>query len=222
MDKLDLVSFAIETSPVRVIQTDVGRAIPIVDIARAVDYPPNKMKEMVDRNEAQFDGMMGTVTVPTYAEQRSRDGGTHTMSRDVELRVLNVYGVVGLLMKLDSNRIQDESKRERVLRFQRWAMKVLGGFLMGRPVNGKEPGKLLRDLPLLPPGIPWLSSFEAAIPLGMSYRTVRRWIKRGRIRAYRTQKNNYAIPVCEITRIREENRERALRGKRVVTMGGKR
>jgi len=122
---MDTLEFARDVVEVRVVDSEIGRVIPIVDIARAIDYDYNSLKGMIERSKELFDGMVVSVTLTTYAEQRSRNGGTHTMEKEAEVKALNHYGVFGILMKLDYNRIQDEHKKQQIIRFQRWAMRML-------------------------------------------------------------------------------------------------
>jgi len=117
---METLEFARDVVEVRVVDSEIGRVIPIVDIARAIDYPGQKLTDFISRNEELFEGTVVTITVTTVQDNR----GTEQI-RDYQAKALNHYGVFGILMKLDYNRIQDEHKKQQIIRFQKWAMRML-------------------------------------------------------------------------------------------------
>ncbi len=206
MSKFEIMPFATHTVDVRVVQSPIGAVTPVVDIARAIGYESWKLTEILDRYPEQFEETVATVTVGSVFEQKSAKGKVYQRQQDVEVPALNAYGVVGLLMKLDYSRIQDEDKRASVLRFQRWAMKVLGDHLTGKPVSAmpRVGSRRIDGFEILPDGVEAITTTEAGEMLGIDRASVQKRIERGVIKAYKARGYNgtrYAIPVSEIERI---------------------
>jgi len=55
--------------------------------------------------------------------------------------------VLGALAKISTRRIQDPTKRERVIQFQRWAFETLDRLLFEEPQRAPEPQPLFPGLP---------------------------------------------------------------------------
>ncbi len=108
--------------PVRIVQGEKDRMIPLVDIARAVGYDDRVLRSHIDREPALFAGMEGRIVTMT-------PGGPQ------EVRCLTRDGVIGILMKLSSSRIKNHEIRERVVAFQRWAIETLGKVMDGHFVD---------------------------------------------------------------------------------------
>lgn len=104
--------------PVRIVQGEKDRMIPLVDIARAVGYDDRVLRLHIDREPALFEGMEGRIVTMT-------PGGPQ------EVRCLTRDGVIGILMKLSSARIKNKEIRARVVSFQRWAIETLGKVMDG-------------------------------------------------------------------------------------------
>jgi hypothetical protein len=60
--------FVTRQTDVRVINSKIGKVIPIVDIARAIDYKASNLREMVERNAELFDGTVCTVELAARHE----------------------------------------------------------------------------------------------------------------------------------------------------------
>ena len=123
--------------PVRIVQHEKDRLIPLVDIARAIGYDRKSIRLHIDREPALFEGMEGRVVTLTPGGQQ-------------EVRCLTRDGVLGLLMKLSASRIRNGDTRTRVIAFQRWAMRTLGKVMDGRtgeiaPPPGSRAAALLED-----------------------------------------------------------------------------
>ncbi len=207
---MQVVPFVTETRDVRVIESNIGRVMPIVDIAKAIDYPRNKIVELLERNSELFEGTVGTVTVTTVQDNR----GTEQV-RDYEVKALNSYGVFGLLMKLDYNRVQSEEKKQNVIRFQKWAMQVLGDVASGKKATVRKPNKsklgvynrIVGSLTEISESVPRYNKKEAIKELGISSRTMDRYIDKGYIPAYKRLNSyghwEYAFRKSEIDSISE-------------------
>jgi hypothetical protein len=105
--------------PVRIIRRAPKDAmIPVNDIADALGYDRQPIHNIVKRNSELFEPLKGIIVTMT-------PGGPQ------ETLCLNRDGVIGLLMKLDYNRIKDAERRQLIIEFQRWAIETLGRILDG-------------------------------------------------------------------------------------------
>jgi len=86
-------------------------SIPINDIADGIDYDRSTLRQLYQRNKKLLIEFSGKVMIP------SKDGGTQPHV------CLTREGVIGILMKLDYNRIKSAEKKERIVKFQQWAIK---------------------------------------------------------------------------------------------------
>lgn len=119
--------------PVRIVQREKDRMIPLVDIALAIGYDRKSIRRHLDKDPELFSGMEGRVV-------------TLTPGGDQELRCLTRDGVIGLLMKLSASRIKDPEKRNRLITFQKWAIDTLGKVMDGIP-TGSGPGVPIQNNP---------------------------------------------------------------------------
>ncbi len=216
---MQVVPFVTETRDVRVIESNIGRVMPIVDIAKALDYDYNSLKGVLKRNSELFEGTMVGVTLTNEINQTSKYGEEYTRTRDFEVKALNSYGVFGLLMKLDYNRVQSEEKKQNVIRFQKWAMQVLGDVASGKKAtvrkltrtNRKTYNNVIDTLPEMPEGLNTYNKREAAEKLGVSERTIYRNVIKGLIPAYKRLNIHghweYAFKIDAIQMIVERNRK---------------
>jgi hypothetical protein len=125
--------------PVRVISTQKDRVIPLNDIAIGIGYDKAGLRKIVVRNEKQFAPYICKVVTTSQSVHGDQAREYLCLTRD---------GIVGLLMRLNIERIQDPSKQARVLEFQRWAMKTLGKVMDGKiitPDNPHEVAAILED-----------------------------------------------------------------------------
>jgi hypothetical protein len=105
--------------PVRIIQREKDRMIPLVDIATALGHDIRVLRAQIDRNPALFEGLEGRLVIAS-------PGGMQ------ETRCLTRDGVLGLMMRLDTSRVKSEEIRSKIVAFQKWAVKVLGQVMDGR------------------------------------------------------------------------------------------
>lgn len=111
----NMVSMVFERAPVRVIQTTEGLTVfPIVDIAKAIGYSRQTLRQIINRNEDLFQGWFLKVMLPPS----SPNGGR----RDV--MCVTKEGLMGLLLKIVPSRVKDAEKRERLIRFRCWAIEA--------------------------------------------------------------------------------------------------
>lgn len=106
--------------PVRIIQTEKDRVIPLNDIAEGIGYDRSALQKIVRRNPTQF------KPYSVAAVTSSTDGKQYInlcLTRD---------GITGVLMRLHTNKLKDPSRRERVEKFQHWAMETLGKAMDGK------------------------------------------------------------------------------------------
>lgn len=113
--------------PVRIVQGEKDRMIPLVDIAAATGYDRSTINQIIDRNPDVFEGLKGMVVIPTR-------GGMQ------EVSCLTRDGVIGLLIKISSSRIKDKNVRAKVVAFQRWAIETLGKAMDGNFAGASKIG----------------------------------------------------------------------------------
>ena len=195
MNELQIMPFATQTVDVRVVNSQIGPVAPVVDIAKAIGYESWKLAEMLKRYEDQFEGTVQTVTVGTVQDNRGK-----TVTQNYEVQALNAYGVVGLLMKLDYNRIKDEQKKALVLRFQRWAMQVLGEQVAKQQHKKRHATtyeRRIESYPLAPDWLQTLTVEQAANALDVTESAVKKRIRNSSLPAYKERTDygwRYAIP----------------------------
>ena len=57
------------------------------------------------------------------------------------------------------------------------------------------------------PPLSYPSLSKAAVPLGITARTLRRWIESGRVKAEKKLNGSYAVPVSEVERLQAEGNQ---------------
>lgn len=106
--------------PVRIFKRGQDTLIPLVDIAAGLSYDAQGLKRIYDANSEMLGNLSQVVVTTTGNQVAPRD---HVcMTRD---------GVIGIIVKLDYNRIKDPTKRQRIIEFQRWAAETLGKVMDG-------------------------------------------------------------------------------------------
>lgn len=105
--------------PVRLIWKDGVPVIPLVDISDAIGYDRSNLNHLLKRNDAVFEGMKMVVVMTTISGPKEHV----CLTRD---------GVIALLVKMDSQRIKEQEKKDRVVAFQRWAIETLGKVMDGK------------------------------------------------------------------------------------------
>lgn len=105
-------------TPVPVIEDTTGgrrrRLITLAAVAEVTGMERETLRNIIKRNADVFDGLVLSVTV------------TDNLGRPRETTVLTRDGAMALLLKINTNQIENEERRQRIIRFQRWAAEVLG------------------------------------------------------------------------------------------------
>lgn len=104
--------------PVRIVKHGRDAMFPVVDIAMALDYSRQALRQIIVRNSELFAGYR-------------RDNVTLSEEQPFNHICLSRDGVIILLTKLDYKRIKDPAKRQRIIEFQRWAAETLGKVMDG-------------------------------------------------------------------------------------------
>lgn len=191
----DLVTFSTESVELRVVESPIGKVVPVVDIAKAIGYGQINLDRILGNNSELFSETLIAVTATSVFEQKSSKNTNYERSQEFEVKALNSYGVVGLLMKLDYNRIKDEKKKQLVLGFQKWAMQVLGDALGAKYRFKYGKNSLRRDvwlLPSLPKNEPFIKAREAANALAITKRTLQYRMLKGKVEGYQ-YKGQYVL-----------------------------
>jgi len=110
---------------------DVG--VPLARLAEVLDYDLKALRNLVQRDPVLRDFER---VVTTFSGNLKR-------SQTYLLRP----GVLGALAKISTRRIQDPTKRERVIQFQRWAFETLDRLLFEEPHRAPELQPLFPGLP---------------------------------------------------------------------------
>lgn len=109
--------------PVRIIKTESDEVIiPLIDIAKGVDYDSSGITRLYDRNSELLKDYAQTV-VMTSGDQVAPTKHI-CVTKD---------GVIGILMKMDYIRIKNEDKRKRIVAFQKWAVDTITKIMKGEP-----------------------------------------------------------------------------------------
>lgn len=97
---------------------DKNAMIPVNDIADALGYDRQPIHSIIKRYTELFEPLQGIIVTMTPGGPQN----TLCLKRD---------GVVGLLMRLDYNRIKDPARRSLIIEFQKWAIDTLGRIMGG-------------------------------------------------------------------------------------------
>jgi len=108
--------------PVRIIRTGKGAMFPIVDIAKGIDYSRGAIGDLVRRHKEDLDEYSSLLVIRTQAGSR-------------DAICLNRDGIIALILLLDTKRIKDSAKRDRIREFRKWAIETLGKVMDGIPVQ---------------------------------------------------------------------------------------
>jgi excisionase family DNA binding protein len=170
---MKLVPFTVKETNLRVISSEIGKVVPVLDIVQALEIDKEALFEIINSNYTMFESF--AVKVPVDSDQ---DDNTESKQK---VMALNHYGCISLNMSLNQNNIRNAEKRSTLLRFQKWIMDVL--------VNTGKPSKQTYEQSVHIPDpnakIDYISPKEAAEILERSYETVMRYIKKGKLKAYK-------------------------------------
>lgn len=121
---------------IRIIEQDGDFWIPVVDMARAMNYDIDKLRKIISRNIAVFSqGMLGEVTVST-------PGGKQVA------KAVNEVGFYSLISKISINSIEDDNIKEGIIKFQVWVANLIKQIRKDRSVKlvpMRTPGEVLKD-----------------------------------------------------------------------------
>jgi excisionase family DNA binding protein len=170
---MKLVPFTVKETNLRVISSEIGKVVPVLDIVQALEIDKEALFEIINSNYTMFESF--AVKVPIDSDH---DASTESKQK---VMALNHYGCISLNMILNQNNNRNAEKRSTVLRFQEWVIDVLN--------SNKKPSKQTNGLELHIPAqyseIDYIRPKEAAEILGKSYETILRYIKKGKIKAYK-------------------------------------
>ena len=107
----DCIKDMFNNIPMNLYMTEKGYAVPIINVAIALDIDRQTIHDLINRNKELFESYLVSVTLTT-----SKSGDNTCLTRD---------GVIGLLMKISYNRLTPD-KKKLVLEFQKWAIEKLG------------------------------------------------------------------------------------------------
>lgn len=112
-------------TPVPVVEDEAGgrrrRLITLAAVADAIGMERETLRNIIKRNPEVFDGWVWSVTL------------TDHLGRPQQTTVLGRDGVLALLLKINTNQVESEERRRRIIRFQHWAAEVLGEVIEPAP-----------------------------------------------------------------------------------------
>jgi Helix-turn-helix domain len=187
---MNLVPFTVKEANLRVISSEIGKVVPIYDIVQAIEIDKESLFEIIHSNNDLFEAFV--VSVPVSSDQDN----SHEAIQNV--KALNHYGVISLVMILNQKNTLNAEKRSRVLRFQKWTINVLGGKV--KTIKTKDNNVL--ELPHPDANIEFIKPKEAAEILGKSYKSVLRYIKAGKLKSYKML-NGQVLDKAEIILYRD-------------------
>lgn len=112
--------------PVRIITIDNCKWVPLVDIASGIGYSRSALSDILRRNKEDFEDYSSLRIMRTQAGMRD----VHCLNRD---------GMIALYMKLDTKRIKDPVRHQRIREFKKWAVETIGKVMDGIPVQPTQP-----------------------------------------------------------------------------------
>lgn len=110
------------------------RLIPLADVAEATGLDREGLRKIIKRNERVFAGWVLSVVT---SDNVGRPRLTTSLTRD---------GVIALLMKVATERVQDPAKQEAIIRFQRWSAEALGDVMESEVAEAQEIRRLELDI----------------------------------------------------------------------------
>lgn len=122
-----------QESPVRIVQQENERLMPLVDLAAATGLNIKNLRRTLDKYEELLTPYTERVMMTLPGGQGNR-----------EVLCLTRDGVTGFLMRADYLRIKDPVKRNKILAFQKWAIETLGRVMDGKLVS--SPVKTTADI----------------------------------------------------------------------------
>jgi hypothetical protein len=105
--------------PVRIVQHDEKLMIPLLDIADGIQYDRKALRNLIDRNIDTMSEYTCEVMMTLQGQGR-------------EIRLISRDGVIALFLLLDTKRIKDDTKRNRIIEFRKWAIETLGKVMDGK------------------------------------------------------------------------------------------
>lgn len=112
--------------PVRIIQTEKDRLVPLNDIAEGLGYNRDSLKKIIRRNQDQFKSYSVTAIL---AATDGKQYETLCMTRD---------GITGIIMRLRTDKVRDSTRKKRVLDFQHWVMDTIGKVMDGKIIKTRN------------------------------------------------------------------------------------
>jgi DNA-binding phage protein len=98
--------------------------MPLIDIAEAIKVERTTLFQLVKRNPKVFEGWVRLVDV-TSTNPRPKGGRPDLLCATREW-------LIGILVKVSCDRVKDPIAQERIIAFQRWAIKTLTAVMEGR------------------------------------------------------------------------------------------
>jgi prophage antirepressor-like protein len=111
---------------IRVIQTDIGPAIPAPDIARIIGCTRSNITQAVSENPHLFEGL----TITEYLSSKGGKQKTVCLTRDA---------VIGILMRSHHKASKTEEGKEKIKKFQVWARNTLSNEMQIQTQLFKKP-----------------------------------------------------------------------------------
>ncbi len=177
MEKIPFGSYYVD---LRVIKTEIGKVVPIIDISLALDLNFHELENIVNEDIRLYEGLI--------------------IEADIELihkRALNNYGIVRLLTRLQFSYKISTDKEYVMKRLQEWTVRHLG-----LPPEEKSEVKntQLLYIPDTMNKNDFMKPEEAAKVLGKSLSTIYRKIKSGKLKGYKSQ-SGFVLSREEMNRI---------------------
>lgn len=131
------------------------RWVPVPDVASAIGVPAETIRSLISRNREEFEDFFTTANMNTVAGRNGIRGNPHT-------GLLNYQGVIGVIMFVSRDRMENPEARQNVLTFRRWALTTLRRAMEGQgaPTPDSSP-----SAPSSPPSPLDLKAADRAIRL---------------------------------------------------------
>ncbi|MGM8836696.1 helix-turn-helix domain-containing protein [Thermus sp. 93170] len=160
-------------------------AVPMARLGEVLGYERKNLYGLVDRDPVLSNYRVVLMT--------TRDGVPHKTA------FLQRPGVLGVLAKMDTSRIQDPAKRERVIAFQRWAFETLDRLLFEGQAPAQPP--LFHPAPAVPAPAAPSHAFKGNRELAVRMLTGEVLSPRGELLSYKEIARRTGVPSSTLHRM---------------------
>ncbi len=179
-------SFTVKQVDVRIIDSKIGRVIPVEDIADAVGCNKHILLDIIRLNIELFESWVISIKL--------------SKSNKAEpIKALNYYGVISILAEYICYYVNDEESSQTMFRLKEWFRRELLSPKTAPLSFKKKHSELLYSAD----GVEFIKPEEAIKIMGRSYRSVLRYAKAGKINTHKVN-NGYLFEKDDVIRFKQK------------------